>query len=201
MLSPTAKQMPSGAIIDLETLTFEQVNFRDIAASLAKICRFTGATFSHYSVAQHSILVASILPPQLQAYGLLHDAHEAYLGDIATPVKNLLRRTNSPVSLGPHPLDLAETVIDAAIYKAARMPWPLGAGEIKQLKLCDFMAFNTERLDLMLGGDSAVPQAQRMPRLPVPKIKPWPWPEAEEKFLEALRTYLPHIDLDARRLH
>jgi hypothetical protein len=200
MLSPTAKQMPSGAIIDLETLSFEQVNFRDIASSLAKICRFTGATFSHYSVAQHSILVAGILPPQLQVYGLLHDAHEAYLGDIATPVKNLLRRTNSPVNLGPHPLDYAENLIDAAIFKAARLPWPLGTDDLKQLKLCDFMAFNTERLDLMLGGDSAVPQAHRVPRLPVPKIKAWPWPEAEDRFIEALRTYLPQLDLD-RRYH
>ncbi len=59
----------------------------EIAHHLANICRFTGATHHHYSVAEHSCRVADLLPDELQLAGLLHDAAEAYLGDMATPLK------------------------------------------------------------------------------------------------------------------
>lgn len=67
-----------------------QVSARDIADHLARINRFNGALnggIGHYSVAQHSMLVARMLPAELKIYGLLHDAHEAYIGDRITPVK------------------------------------------------------------------------------------------------------------------
>lgn len=59
----------------------------DIAHALANLCRFTGHTSAFYSVAEHSCRVADLLPPELQLAGLLHDASEAYLGDMATPLK------------------------------------------------------------------------------------------------------------------
>lgn len=73
----------------------EEIDIRDIAHSLAMQCRFTGHTKSFYSVAQHSVNVATLL--QEDGYdkkhvlaGLLHDASEAYLTDIARPVKPYL---------------------------------------------------------------------------------------------------------------
>lgn len=65
----------------------------DIAHSLSRQCRFTGHTKRFYSIAEHSCLVHSImgyfdLGSQLE--GLMHDAQEAYLADIASPFKALL---------------------------------------------------------------------------------------------------------------
>lgn len=64
----------------------------DIAAALSKICRFTGHTSAFYSVAQHSCYVARLVKckvycPKAALQALVHDASEAYLADIARPVK------------------------------------------------------------------------------------------------------------------
>jgi hypothetical protein len=57
-----------------------------IAQSLAFTNRYNGS-IGTYSVAQHSVLVSRQLPPELRLAGLLHDAPEAYLGDMAAPLK------------------------------------------------------------------------------------------------------------------
>ena len=66
----------------------EDVDIRDIAHALSLICRFTGHVTYHYSVATHSIAVSELCKPHLALYGLLHDAGEAYLTDIAHPIKD-----------------------------------------------------------------------------------------------------------------
>jgi len=59
----------------------------DIAWSLAHQCRYNGHTKLFYSVATHCMLVAFFLPPSLKLEGLLHDASEAYLTDLPSPLK------------------------------------------------------------------------------------------------------------------
>lgn len=68
----------------------EEVDIVDIAFGLSKICRYGGHTTRFYSVAEHSVLVAQALPKNLQMYGLLHDASEAYLGDVIRPLKRFI---------------------------------------------------------------------------------------------------------------
>ncbi len=68
------------------------VCLEDVAHHLAIINRFHGATARPYSVAEHSLLVWRLargagLPPMGQMAALLHDAHEAYTSDLASPAK------------------------------------------------------------------------------------------------------------------
>lgn len=67
----------------------EDVDIKDIAFSLANQCRFNGHV-PFFSVAEHSVAVAARLSPRLQLAGLLHDAAEAYLSDIPSPIKQYL---------------------------------------------------------------------------------------------------------------
>ena len=68
----------------------DDVDIEDIAHGLAYQCRFNGQTKAFYSVAQHSLIVASLVPEELRFAALLHDAAEAYLGDMVKPLKVLL---------------------------------------------------------------------------------------------------------------
>ena len=66
------------------------ITIEDIANSLSKICRFGGHTSCFYSVAQHSVLVAHMTGKDYFREALLHDAAEAYLGDVIKPLKVML---------------------------------------------------------------------------------------------------------------
>jgi len=74
-------------------LKAEQVSMHDIGHHLGLICRYGGAVAAHYSVAEHCTLGVEVMAsfghirPDQQMSFLLHDAHEAYMGDLAAPIK------------------------------------------------------------------------------------------------------------------
>jgi len=67
----------------------EDISIIDIAHALSMMCRYTGHVRRFFSVSEHSILVSKNSPNN-ELFGLLHDASEAYLSDIASPIKPYL---------------------------------------------------------------------------------------------------------------
>lgn len=65
----------------------EDVDPHDIAHALAMICRYGGHTRSYYSVAEHCVLMSHAVAPGNALWALLHDATEAYVGDMIRPLK------------------------------------------------------------------------------------------------------------------
>jgi hypothetical protein len=96
-----------GEAVDLVDPRPETISPADIAHSLSLQCRWGGHTREFYSVAQHSVHVAETAVliaqtdgdysaqeiDQIRLAAILHDAHEAYTGDIATPIKLLIGST------------------------------------------------------------------------------------------------------------
>lgn len=87
-LPPTLLRTISGKTLDFRAIDPESIDISDIAHSLSMQCRFHGHIKSFYSVAQHSVGVSYACDPEDAFHGLMHDAHEAYIGDLARPFKN-----------------------------------------------------------------------------------------------------------------
>ncbi len=124
----------SGGRFDYEAPELTEIHISDIAHALSQLCRFTGHTRRFYSVAQHSVLVSHLVPPEHALAGLLHDAHEAFVGDMATPLKDLVPDYR---------------VIEARAWEAVAAR--LGVDPILPacVKRADIIALATERRDLL----------------------------------------------------
>jgi hypothetical protein len=121
-----------------------QVVFADVAHALAQINRFCGHARRPYSVAEHSLLVTEICEREfgMRVHGLLaalmHDAHEAYTGDMSSPVKQVVgdgwRRF--------------ESEMEYAVRRSFSLFYACSS-HAHQVHQADLMALATERLQLM----------------------------------------------------
>ena len=170
------------------------VSTLDIAHSLALTNRFTGHTSRPYSVAEHSLLVQEImcrefgpLPPAALLAGLVHDAHEAYLGDIATPLKQAIGDWNMEAIEGPvwHAVQQHFGTRNASRDYASI------------IKRCDLMALAMERRDLL------PPGGPEWPLLEGVHVCDWitldlragmEWNDWREAFLDSVSALLPQVD-------
>lgn len=78
----------TGAAVSLLQPDPQMIRLEDIAHALSRQCRYNGHTAKHYSVAEHSVLVSTVA--QYPIVGLFHDAAEAYIGDLVSPMKRAL---------------------------------------------------------------------------------------------------------------
>lgn len=168
----------SGRKISVNRPCAAHIDLRDIAHHLAMLNRFNGATQVPYSVAQHSCLVAKIML-QLEAtplealHGLLHDGHEAYLGDMTRPVKLAAFGDMAHV---PSEWDCLVDNFDHAIWERFGLKQP-GAELRADIAQADNCALATEWRDLMVG-DAPFEFG------PAPwVVKPINWAKAEEDFI------------------
>lgn len=143
----------------------------DLAWHLAHLPRFNGATRVHYSVAQHCVIgqrlaAARGLSKFIQLGVLLHDAPEAYIGDIISPLK---------VALGPDFMKRwreIETALLVAIYARAGIDWMdkrIDEAYWETIKEIDRELLARERVDLM----PADPHWNLEPPPDLPVTNPW----------------------------
>lgn len=130
----------TGKKIDLLEPSPDDICKEDIAHALSQICRFCGHCDEFYSVAQHSVLVKRIAPPEFAIEALLHDAHEAYLGDVTRPLKLALKGSG----MNWESLSLR---MDLAISHA--FGFDVSPEAERAIKCFDSVALATERRDLM----------------------------------------------------
>lgn len=155
----------------LRDLTPDQIDIEEIAHALARICRYTGHTREHYSVAQHCVFVSRFVSKPAAFHGLMHDSHEAYLGDPSRPLK----KAYLDIDYGQKE---ARAYFDAVIfekYKVIRFD--------DEIHLADEISIATEARDFFgvkdpieAWGLTAGPARER--------IRPWPYRKAMAEFLK-----------------
>ncbi len=120
----------------------EDVCFDDIIMSLSQNCRFNGHCNGFYSIAQHSLNVSRLVETNKYT-ALLHDAPEAYYGDLSTPFKVALEQ-----KLGSGLRDILDK-IDKVVSIALNYNYPIPI----EVKYADAIMLATEKRDLMIPVD------------------------------------------------
>lgn len=145
------------------------IDIEDIAHGLAYQCRFNGQTSAFYSVAQHSLMVADLVPPALHRAALLHDAAEAYLGDMVKPLKVLVPEFGH---------------IEAGVTHLIARAFGVDFSDYDTIKRADLVALATEKRDLM--PNSTEPWSYLSGIAPLAAvIKPMDPQQAKDAFLAA----------------
>lgn len=159
----------TGGFFDFNNPEKSLYNIDDVSRNLAHINRFTGSTKYPYSVGQHSVYVSLLLemwgyPRITQMIGLMHDSGEAFLNDIAKPLKNMLPDYRK-----------IEHKVEKAIFEKYSLPFPMEAC----IKDADNAVFVAERQQLQPGIDCNL-DVQAAPFI----IVPWKPEKCYDEFLK-----------------
>ena len=157
-------------------LKIEDIDIEDIAHALSHICRYGGHCHKFYSVAEHSVRVAVKVGDKgfysLRLAALLHDASEAYLGDVIRPLKYSFPEL---VMAEKNAMEIIDLAFNTGIT----------AEEIRIIKEVDNILIATEARDLMV--NSAI--WNNLPK-PLPEtITLIPMHQAKDIFLEKFEEY------------
>lgn len=166
-------QVRSGGYVDLLNPHPDDIHIQDIAHALGKLCRYTGHIRNFYSVAQHSVLCCQNAPPESKWAALMHDAAEAFIGDVSRPLKQLLPEYKA-----------IERRIEAVIFEKFEVV------EDENVKRVDREALKTEQRDLMPDtGDTWEPTQGYAAW--ESQIRPWEHYEARDEFLRHASMHMP----------
>jgi len=164
----------TGKRFDLFEPDADMIDPRDISHSLAHLCRFNGHTREFYSVAQHSCIVAELVPEEHKLTALLHDAPEAYLGDMTKPLKQWIH---------------AYQDFEDWVWQRVCQRFDIAAELPACVHQADLIALATERRDLK-PTDPAIWDClvgiQPMAEI----IRPWPAAEARLTYHQSLMDQL-----------
>lgn len=165
-------RLRSGLYLDLADPQPDQFTLEDIAGALSKICRFGGQIEHFYSVAEHCVhcaeqAAADGASTDAQVAALLHDAAEAFLGDVVKPLK---------VMLGDY--GAIERLMESVIAKK----FGIGAQFAEVVKEIDRAMLIAERRRLF-SQDSVVWTGEQSVRRLRPCIGEWLPNVAEARFL------------------
>lgn len=140
----------TGRCMDLRLADPAAITIEDVAHHLALLNRFTGATSRPYSVAEHSVHVMTLMRdemgiehPRALLAGLLHDAHEAYIGDLSTPLKAALDAEDAARNWRQVVWRVRAQVQARFGVHAASIGWH------RAIRVADLRMLATERRDLM----------------------------------------------------
>lgn len=139
------KALPTGNIINFHNPGDYKFDISEIAQLLSKVIRFNGFGTD---VVTHSFYVAEVLldltgNPHIALLGLLHDAHEAYTGDISSPVKHILGKK----------LEDLERMVQRAILWQLNAKHEDGLGADRLIKLVDLLAMREEVTAMVTAGN------------------------------------------------
>lgn len=151
--------------VDLADPDPDQIDIEDIAHGLANICRWVGHTRQFYSVAEHSLLCCDCADPEHALEALLHDAAEAYVGDVSTPLKAML---------GP-----IYTDIEQRIDRVIRAKYGLPERETLVVRCIDKSVMTLELQDIM----HVTTTCQNVPRPRTGSVRYYPPEIAKRAFL------------------
>lgn len=169
----------SGIAFNLLEPRVEDINLTDIAHSLSMQCRFVGHCRRFYSVAEHSVNVSRNVSRNSKAWGLLHDASEAYIADMSKPLKLYSR------------LGVTYQEIEERLMRAICERFDLPFTQPEEVTEADKRMLMTEKRDLL--SESPIPWDNVGEPYPE-RIKCYTPTEAEMLFLRAadnlnLRVY------------
>lgn len=166
-------QVAHGRSIDPLHPTAEEIFIEDIGHSLSNQCRFTGHVKKFYSVAEHSVRASLLVPAEYALEALIHDGSEAYICDIARPLKQ------DPDFGGAY--KRFEATLQTCINRKFGVPDEMSP----EVKKADDILLATEVRDLLIWSDTD-DEFEKLwsPWLPLPPTEDrilWPWEPRQAK--------------------
>lgn len=128
--------LQSGVEFDFVNPAASPFTIEDIAHGLSMLCRYAGQCRIFYSVAEHCMLVSEVVPEHAFA-ALMHDAAEAFVGDITRPLKQMLPQFKQ-----------IERQVEDAIAARYCLPTPMPAA----VKRADLAILAAEQEQIMPAG-------------------------------------------------